>query len=80
MATDMKVQNGNKTMASNGTNGAKTDTVDALLAKVSQSVDTMKASSNEKDRLAAVKAAEQLVRALHEPKDNVYQIAYSVCF
>lgn len=60
----------------NGTN--KRDHVDTLVNKVNKSVGTFQDGHTEKDRLAALKAAEELVRALHGPKDNVYHLVYSV--
>lgn len=60
----------------NGTH--KHDHVDSLVDKVNQSVGTFQDGHAEKDRLAALKAAQELVRALHGPKDNVYHLVYSV--
>ncbi|KAL4802466.1 S-adenosyl-L-methionine-dependent methyltransferase [Aspergillus unguis] len=78
MAANGHALNGsNGTNGTNGTNGSKPDLVDSLLENVSDSIHLFKTNRSEGDRLAAVKAAEQLVRALHEPKDNVYQIVYS---
>lgn len=67
--------------AANGSykNGAnKHDRVGSLVDKVNQSVGTFQDGHTEKDRLAALKAAQELVRALHGPKDNVYHLVYSV--
>ncbi|KAL5342739.1 S-adenosyl-L-methionine-dependent methyltransferase [Aspergillus crustosus] len=61
----------------NSKNGTKPDLVDTLLDNVTHSVGTFKAQRSEEDRLAALKAAQDLVRALHEPKDNVYHLVYS---
>ena len=54
------------------------DRVDGLLVKLTDSVGVFKAEHHEKDRLAALKAAQEVVRALHSPKDNVYHLVYSV--
>ncbi|KAL3475962.1 S-adenosyl-L-methionine-dependent methyltransferase [Aspergillus californicus] len=67
----------NGTNGTNGTNGAKLDPVDSLLENVTQAVGNFKSGNHEKDRLAALKAAQDLVRGLHEPKDNVYHLVYS---
>ncbi|KAL4913952.1 S-adenosyl-L-methionine-dependent methyltransferase [Aspergillus aurantiobrunneus] len=66
-------------MSSNGISGANPDLgdVDGHLEKVTQSINSFKAGQNEKDRLAAIRAAQQLARALHKPKDNVYHQIYS---
>jgi hypothetical protein len=53
--------------------------IDTLLENVQQSISTFKTQQSEKDRLAALKAAQSLVSALlHRPKDNVYHLLYSV--
>ncbi|KAL4811804.1 O-methyltransferase [Aspergillus spinulosporus] len=65
----------NGTNDTNGVNGATH--VDSLLENVMQTVCTFKTGKQERDRLAALKAAQELVRALHEPKDNVYHLVYS---
>ncbi|KAL4733180.1 O-methyltransferase [Aspergillus similis] len=65
----------NGTKNTNGVNGATQ--VDSLLGNVMQTVHTFKRGKQERDRLAALKAAQELVRALHEPKDNVYHLVYS---
>ncbi|KAL4900266.1 hypothetical protein BDW74DRAFT_188633 [Aspergillus multicolor] len=67
----------NGTSTSNGANGASHDPVDSLLQSVTSSVHTFKTGQQERDRVAALKAAQDLVRALHEPKDNVYHLVYS---
>jgi hypothetical protein len=54
------------------------ESVDTLLESVQQSISTFKIQQTEKDRLAALKAAQSLVSALHPPKDNVYHLLYSV--
>jgi hypothetical protein len=60
----------------NGTH--KHNHVDSLVDKVNKSVGTFQGGHTEKDRLAALRAAQELVRALHGPKDNVYHLVYSV--
>ncbi|KAL4881780.1 S-adenosyl-L-methionine-dependent methyltransferase [Aspergillus karnatakaensis] len=79
----MTVNGINSTNGTNGShpvnhaNGPKADLVDGLLHNVTETIGAFKAQRNEKDRLAALKAAQELVRALHEPKDNVYHLVYS---
>ncbi|KAL4964286.1 O-methyltransferase [Aspergillus stella-maris] len=72
MATNGSTMNG-----TNGTYGRKLGPVDDILDQVTQSIGNFKTGGDEKDRLEALKAAQQLVRALHEPKDNAYHLAYS---
>ncbi|KAL4936041.1 hypothetical protein BDV06DRAFT_233759 [Aspergillus oleicola] len=67
----------NGTNGTNGTSVGKLGPVDDILANVNQSIGNFKTGHDEKDRLAALKAAQQLVRALHEPRDNAYHLAYS---
>jgi hypothetical protein len=69
----------NGTSETNDTNGVKSTThVDSLLGNLMQTVCAFKTGKQERDRLAALKAAQELVRALHEPRDNVYHLVYSV--
>ncbi|KAL2855717.1 S-adenosyl-L-methionine-dependent methyltransferase [Aspergillus pseudodeflectus] len=53
------------------------ESIDTLLENVQQSISTLKTHQTEKDRLAALKATQSLVSALHPPKDNVYHLLYS---
>lgn len=69
----------NSTNETNDTNGVNSTThVDSLLGNLMQTVCAFNRGKEERDRLAALKAAQELVRALHEPKDNVYHLVYSV--
>jgi hypothetical protein len=54
------------------------ESIDTLLENIQQSISTLKTRQTEKDRLAALKATQSLVSALHPPKDNVYHLLYSV--
>jgi hypothetical protein len=60
------------------TTNTLTDSIGELQHQVTKSLEAFKTQHEEKDRIAALKAAQKLVSALHKPKDAVYHLAYSV--
>ncbi|PLB51497.1 O-methyltransferase [Aspergillus steynii IBT 23096] len=56
---------------------AGTEQVGDLIGQITQAADALKSSNREEDRLAALKAAQGLVRAFQKPQDDVYNLAYS---
>lgn len=57
---------------------AGTEQVGDLIGQITQAADALKSNHREEDRLAALKAAQGLVRAFQKPQDHVYNLAYSV--
>ncbi|KAF9891654.1 hypothetical protein FE257_003666 [Aspergillus nanangensis] len=68
-------------VTSNGTkpasNSAAPNRIDTILETVTHRVDAYRSQNEEADRVAALKAAQDLVKALQKPRDAVYHLAYS---
>ncbi|KAL4791443.1 S-adenosyl-L-methionine-dependent methyltransferase [Aspergillus venezuelensis] len=73
----MTINSTNGTDGVKATSDVKPDTVDDAFSRLTESIGFLKQGGSEKDRLAALKSAQKLVRALHEPRDNVYHLFYS---
>jgi hypothetical protein len=58
--------------------GTETEQIDSQLEQVTQAVAALKNYGREADRLAALRAARNLVTALQKPQDAVYNLAYLV--
>lgn len=60
------------------TNAVSSETLDKLQGQVAESLQAFNGQHQEADRLAALKAAQELANALRKPQDSVYHLAYSV--
>lgn len=52
--------------------------VDSLLGQLSQAIDGLKTGKDEKDRVASIKAAQELIQTLERPQDAVTKLAFGV--
>ena len=59
---------------------SQTQQIDSLVKKLSQATSCLKKEKNEADRVAAIKAAQELIQTLEDPRDAIIKLAFAVSF